>query len=1220
MRKKGILIAYLTIIFLKLLSQDFGSPFITYYNFKDYKGHAQIWTITEDDRGIMYFGSTSEINVFDGENWNHIYLPQKSNVRSLLKAKSGVIYAGGSNEFGYLASDSLGKIIYVSLLPLLDTNNNQFADVWEIYETDEGIYFRSNQKLFRYNEQLNQIKVWNPKARFNPMSCIKGVGIIIRDGDDFFTIKNDIMVELPNPIKYYGQFLYRMFDYQDGKALCIGANNLYIYDFKAPSGTDPLTFFQTNVDNEFKNSHLYMGCSIGDTAFAITTLTKGVFIINKQGKLIERINKDDGLKYNHVWITFLSKNNNLWLGMDKGISKVDFASPIRFWHQNTGLDDALNSVYIYKNKLFVAGMTGVYKISLDSGKLSKFDGLTYNVWNFAKINATSENKEQLLIATSKGLYTTDGQNLRFLKEITYNYYAFQSKINPLIIYATTLNAIIAYKFENNELIPVDTIKFDGLSIKVIEKDNFVWISTFFKGIYRVKVKPDSNKIFEQNSLSKYDTLKGFYNNLQLKVHDIDDILLFSSTKGLFEFDATSDSVILSTRLNIKNDENSQFASPFSIYNNFFIINNEEVLQFKKSNSDYINHDTIKYKILTNKSKSNIFIDSSLNVYITGFDGLYFFKNSPQKDELLNKFPVYIRKVTINKDSTIFYGNYSDASGKITAVQNDFFTPTLKYIDNNIEFEYASPYFIADQKVKYSYMLKGFDTDWSDWSNEYKNKYTNLREGNYIFMVKAINAYEIESYVAEYKFKIRPPWHRTTFAYIGYIILFLLILYFSVKIFNRRLKRQNLRLERLVNKRTAEINQQKEEILTKNEELMQQQEEILAQRDELEVINKELEKLSIVASETENSVFIMDKNGNFVWANNAFERIYGYSYLEFIDLHKNIFNYLSDNELEQKIKQLVFTSKKPFRYNSPILSKNGKKIWLQTTFTPIVEFGGELRMVAAVESDISKLKEFENQIVSKNELIESSIRYAQTIQNSFLPPKADFDKYFDNFIIYRPKDVVSGDFYWFIETSEFIFTGVVDCTGHGVPGAFMSLIGSRILTNLVKEKKIYSPAQILTELDKEIIKTLHQKDNTNQDGMDVVLCRFDKKTAKETNITFSTAKRPIVYTKNGKLFREKGTSRSIGGYRLYFNKIDFIDFELTLNKNDQIFLFSDGYTDQNNVNRDKFKTTKLTKILQDFSNANNNFDELKNTLENELDKWQKGTTQRDDISFIGLKIR
>ncbi len=1230
--QKKIVFFIIIIAFFRINAQDIGSPFIVNYSPKQYQGHAQIWTIAEDQNGILYFGTTNGITVFDGEYWRKIVLPQNSNVRSLYKSNSGKVYVGGSNEIGILTPDSLGKMKYKSLLHLIDSSDNKFADVWEIYETKNCIFFRSNQRVFRFNEKTQNIKAWKPNKRFNPMSFVPGVGIIIRDGNIFYTIKNDDTLKLPQPEKYKGVFIYRMFPYENGKAICVTEKELLLYDFKAPKGVDPLTKFKTQADEDFKTTHLYMGCPLGDTAYAITTLTKGVYIINKKGKLLEIINKDDGLQYNHVWISFLASDKTLWLGLDKGISRVDISSPVRFWNNKTGLDDGINSVFKFKDKLLAAGMAGAYKIDFtNNGKLTKFKGLTYNAWNYTKIKGKQSENKKLLLATSKGVYSFDGKKINPLKYISYNYHTPQSNINNEVFYATSMNAVYAFNLANNDLKIIDTVNFDGLAIRCIEINNQLWITTFFKGVYRINVTPKSDeKIFLEKTLSKYDTLKGFESNLQLKAYNIDNKIFFTTQEGLFKYDNKTDSILKATEFGEKLNKNANSCF-YQISDKYYFVSSRRIFKFIKTDTGFKEIDTSRFKIISGRKINYVTADSSDNVFAAGFDGIYYF-NANKTNKYSEKYPIYIRKVAINLDSVVFFGNYTDYKGNPINKQPDSLIPKIKYENNSMYFEFAAPHFQGESEVLYSYKLEGFDENWSEWNEEAKNKYTNLNEGKYTFKVKAKNIFDTESYVAQYKFVILPPWYRTLWAFIFYIIVAGVIIFFVVRFYTQRLRRQNVKLERLVAQRTSEINQQKEEILTKNEELLQQQEEILSQRDKLEQANEELEKLSIVASETDNSVFILNSKGDFIWANQAFERIYEYSHNEFIKKYKNIFKYVKDEQLAYKIKEIVFNGKKPFKYDSQISTKSGKNLWLQTTFSPILNSDNSIRVVAAIESDISKLKEFEAEIVlknseiesqnedlkEKNELIESSIRYASTIQNAILPPKNFLNTFFDNFIIFRPKDVVSGDFYWFIETSKYTFFAVVDCTGHGVPGAFMSLIGNKILSNIVLEKQIFSPADILAELDNQIVKTLHQQDTDNQDGMDLILCRFDKNFQSNAKMTYSTAKRPIIFVKDNKLTRLKGSSKSIGGYKFKSSNIKFENNQISFNSGDMLYLYSDGIIDQNNPQREKFKTSKLTNIIEKIYQLDTN--EQRKTIENELDDWKKDSLQRDDITFVGIKFK
>ena len=200
-----------------------------------------------------------------------------------------------------------------------------------------------------------------------------------------------------------------------------------------------------------------------------------------------------------------------------------------------------------------------------------------------------------------------------------------------------------------------------------------------------------------------------------------------------------------------------------------------------------------------------------------------------------------------------------------------------------------------------------------------------------------------------------------------------------------------------------------------------------------------------------------------------------------------------------------------------------------------------------------------------------------------------------------------------------FIAVVDCTGHGVPGAFMSMIGNQLLNEIVNEKKIFEPHKILTQLNLGVIKALNQDTTNNNDGMDICLCSVaPNSNLTHYKITFAGAKRPLYYfkTQEKKLIKQTGSRMSIGG-RSKNSCINFTSKEIILQKNDLIYLTSDGYIDQNNKERKRFGTKHLENILNKITDRP--LPEQKQVLEIELDKWQGTERQRDDITVIGIKI-
>jgi len=279
----------------------------------------------------------------------------------------------------------------------------------------------------------------------------------------------------------------------------------------------------------------------------------------------------------------------------------------------------------------------------------------------------------------------------------------------------------------------------------------------------------------------------------------------------------------------------------------------------------------------------------------------------------------------------------------------------------------------------------------------------------------------------------------------------------------------------------------------------------------------------------------------------------------------------------------------------------------------------------INSQKEILDKQKGQLEVEHKSTQDSIRYAQTIQSAILPLKENMDKVIQSFVLFRPKDIVSGDFYWFTNLpaiegySEKTFIAAVDCTGHGVPGAFMSMIGSRLLNAIVNEQKITSPAEILTRLDKGVVKSLKQGQTDNNDGMDICLCMIEKQENGGSKVTFTGAKRPLyVYSKKEDSFSIlKGDRKSIGGAKATLNTVKFTNQEVLLSKGDLLYLTTDGYADQNDLSRKKIGSVMMENLLNTIKTKPLNAQQKH--LEDFLDKHQEGTTQRDDITLIGLKF-
>ncbi|MEA3450601.1 MAG: SpoIIE family protein phosphatase, partial [Bacteroidota bacterium] len=268
----------------------------------------------------------------------------------------------------------------------------------------------------------------------------------------------------------------------------------------------------------------------------------------------------------------------------------------------------------------------------------------------------------------------------------------------------------------------------------------------------------------------------------------------------------------------------------------------------------------------------------------------------------------------------------------------------------------------------------------------------------------------------------------------------------------------------------------------------------------------------------------------------------------------------------------------------------------------------------IETQRDQLSDKNEEIQKINKDITSSIEYAKRIQTAMLPLKENINEHLkDYFILFKPRDIVSGDFYWFTHKNDKTYISAVDCTGHGVPGAFMSMIGAEMLTTIVNNKEIEDPAEILEHQNKYVRKALKQDATENQDGMDMALCVIDKK---NKVLEFSGAKNPLFIIKDGELTKIRGNKQSIGGYQFD----SFIKHTINYKSPTWFYIFSDGYADQfggPTEKAEKFMIKKFKAILLDIYQKPMN--EQKEILDKEIKEWMKNARQTDDIIVIGFKL-
>lgn len=255
----------------------------------------------------------------------------------------------------------------------------------------------------------------------------------------------------------------------------------------------------------------------------------------------------------------------------------------------------------------------------------------------------------------------------------------------------------------------------------------------------------------------------------------------------------------------------------------------------------------------------------------------------------------------------------------------------------------------------------------------------------------------------------------------------------------------------------------------------------------------------------------------------------------------------------------------------------------------------------------------NVLSSRNKDIEDSLKYAERIQKAMFIRESDIAKMFpDSFILQKPKDIVGGDFYWGKKIGDTIFLAAVDCTGHGVPGAFMSLIGLELFRQIVCTKKIHTPSKILDEMNESfdiVFDTM--EDMSLRDGMDLAICAMNTQT---NMLQFAGAFNPLYIVRNREIIEIKGDNILVGPY-IGFERLPFTNHEFQLESQDRIYMFSDGYADQfGGPEGKKFKYRRFRHLL--LSLCDQPLSRQHDILENSMNDWKGDIEQVDDILVIG----
>lgn len=750
------LIAWLCILTMQAAIQQ---PIQNFYK-RDYNWGNQNWNVAQQRNGIMYFANMNGLLGYNGDTWEHFEIPGiGNNMKSMCIDNDGNIYVGGHNEFGVFKLKEDGLSQYESLASRLPDEEKNIGEIWHITANDAGIAFQTSSHIVLYaNDNLTVIKA---PFSIRYSGVVSNIRYVTSDNDGIFILVGTQFVTLPNCDDLYNKLVCGIVPLSDNSLLFI-TDNHGIYHYK----NDQLTPYPHPVNEVIKESQAFCA-EICDHTLAVGTVQNGVVVIDVNTGEYSVINISSGLQNNTVLDVTFDKENNLWLGLDKGISYIKINSPFRsIFPQNNPYGSGYSSLLVNNTLLYLGTNQGLFYTTYKKGEIGNIeaiDGTQGQVYKIVQID------NRIYCCHHKGLFEITGVSSRKIANIEGVWTLQRLSSNPNYLIAGCYKGLFLLKKINGVWQFSHQIEgFDESSrIFVQDETGAIWMSHGLKGVYKIRLSEDYKSV---KSVDFYGTNKGFPSNEHISVYTINNQLLFTTDNGIYTYNPDTDKMNLSDMNKslmgnqpyyyLKEDKQKQlwFVTKDIIGASIMQKEDEYILNNNKSFSipealmyEYTDITELDYNTLLVSNEDGFTLVNLLMLNKT------------------NIFDVYVRNVQSIKSNEIIGAQYVKDTDNNIKIE-------VPYTDNSLRFYYSTTSFSGSKnnQTLYSVRLLGYEEEWSEPTTSQWCEYTDLYEGKYTLQIKTINR-NAESSFTEYNFAVLPPWYRTIWSYLLYAVIFVLIL-------------------------------------------------------------------------------------------------------------------------------------------------------------------------------------------------------------------------------------------------------------------------------------------------------------------------------------------------------------------------------------------------------------------------------------------------------------
>ena len=867
---------YYFIFCISFISNIFSQEISPIQSFtaSDYNADIQNWMITQTEDNSIVVANSSGILHYNGD-WN-FYPSSKNTIVRSVKSFDNKIYSGTFEDFGYWLKSSTGQYVYASLPDLLRLDVIEDEEFWDIHEISNWIVFQSLSRLIFLDRVSNEYKIISPGG----------------DISNSFEINNSIYFHMPKQ---------GIFTVIAGKVVPFSTNkffrdNIVVDFFKIGSDFIVLTedkgfykideksnVFKWNTDLDTLNDiNIYSSYLSSDNLILLGTIGKGYLKLDSNGRLIQNLDKSNGLINNTVLSIFEDKNSNIWLALDNGLSVINEKSPFTIFND---FDGKLGTVYAYKkfrDYVYVGTNQGLfYKEAKGDNEFKLMKGTSGQVWSLVEIN------NDLFCGHNSGTFIINKNIASFVPGTSGSWTFRKSNTNDLI-FEGNYNGINVLEKINDRWTLRNSLEGYDISARFFEvsDNNEIYVCHGLKGVYKLDLSPYLNslksvELLENISIDGNPSFAKFNNKIYYKnrygIYDID-------SNGNFERDS-----ILSIA-----------ANPTGL----MISDNEKLWVFSGDNIYYAFNDDV-----TNRLKMNSIVLPN-NLRQTIFDNI---SNSEEESHVIGTRNGYI-KMDLNKyqlKEEPFFINRVEVSSinsdpePIEISGNNL----LDYETNNINFYYGTTNYQLFEKNEFQYRLIGYNDIWSDWSESNNISYNNLQYGTYKFELKSKVGEIINADTKQISFTINRPWYLSNFMFINYLVLISIIIFLINKYSTNYYLKEERRLAN-INKRKLEIRefQRKQQLANLENEKLQQDVEsksrelavstmsMIKKNQFLGKIKTDLKKITDI-SKVNSVIKTIDRNLNNEDDWKFFEEAFNNADKEFLQKIKKSHPNLTNNDLK-----------------------------------------------------------------------------------------------------------------------------------------------------------------------------------------------------------------------------------------------------------------------------------------------------------------------------------